>query len=249
MRKLLRPSDKALFALAFGGDLVIDAYIRGYVSYRRRDLGLLFGKPKEGLEKCVRRAVNADYIEKVVGKNGPCLRITGNGRLRLNRDFPLFKFQDRKWDGYWTLVSYDIPEKEKVKRNYLREKLRTIGFGKWQRSVYISPHDFGQDIREWIASKDLSQWVNVSQSNNLAEDEKKLAWEVFDLETLSGRYNFLLDSFRKIDLTGLSRRGEAIDHFFEILMEDPFLPEDLLPPHWPAFAIRKALFDKHSYGW
>jgi hypothetical protein len=43
----------------------------------------------------------------------------------------------RKWDGYWRLVLFDIPEKQKIGREALRGKLNQLGFYQLQKSCFI----------------------------------------------------------------------------------------------------------------
>ena len=44
----------------------------------------------------------------------------------------------KKWDKKWRVVFFDIPEKEKIKREILRSVLKRLGFQKCQKSVWIS---------------------------------------------------------------------------------------------------------------
>ena len=39
-------------------------------------------------------------------------------------------------DGIWKLVIFDIPEKQRQVRNVIRAKLVSLGFMKWQNSIY-----------------------------------------------------------------------------------------------------------------
>ena len=45
-----------------------------------------------------------------------------------------------KWDGYWRIVIFDIPNKLSRTRESLRDLLRGIGFQKLQHSVWIYPY-------------------------------------------------------------------------------------------------------------
>ena len=52
----------------------------------------------------------------------------------------------RKWDGYWRLVLFDIPEKKKVGREALWSKLKQLGFYQLQKSCFIYPFDCRSEI-------------------------------------------------------------------------------------------------------
>ena len=58
-----------------------------------------------------------------------------------------FKRKEKKWGGKWFLVFFDVPEKQRNKRNYLRSYLRDIGFYPYQQSVYVFPYACEEEIK------------------------------------------------------------------------------------------------------
>lgn len=50
------------------------------------------------------------------------------------------------WNGYWSIVLFDIPEKKRQIRDALRDKLRELGFHEWQKSVFIYPYPCRDEI-------------------------------------------------------------------------------------------------------
>lgn len=44
-----------------------------------------------------------------------------------------------KWDGLWRIVIFDIPEKQRAARDFLRSKMKEVGFYTLQKSVLITP--------------------------------------------------------------------------------------------------------------
>lgn len=75
-------------------------------------------------------------------KNG-LLRITTLGRKVLLRETYIDRIKDKnkKWDGKWRVLIFDIPEYRKSDREYLRLTLISIGFMKLQNSVWVYPYD------------------------------------------------------------------------------------------------------------
>ena len=53
----------------------------------------------------------------------------------------LLQHNNKKWDGKWRIVIFDIREKRRVLRDRLREWLNDIGFIKVQNSVWAFPYD------------------------------------------------------------------------------------------------------------
>lgn len=56
------------------------------------------------------------------------------------------KRRKKQWDHKWFMVFFDVPESERIKRDYLRKFLTQIGFSPYQQSVYIFPYACAQEI-------------------------------------------------------------------------------------------------------
>jgi DNA-binding transcriptional regulator PaaX len=52
----------------------------------------------------------------------------------------------KKWDGRWRILIFDIPDKNKVKREALRGKLKELNLYKLQKSVWVCPYNFQNEI-------------------------------------------------------------------------------------------------------
>ncbi len=81
-------------------------------------------------------------------------------RLSLLGNSIKFK-KPRKWDKKWRIVMFDIPEKDRVFRDVLREHLRELKFYKFQHSVFISPYPFEKPILELISLYQVEKYVRV----------------------------------------------------------------------------------------
>lgn len=248
MRKLLRPRDYLLLTLGFLGDTFEEIkdplhlqeqgcrYLYGWVPHRWK---------KHHFEKAVWRMFKTGDIEKVSIKGQPVIRLTSQGQDREVREFPLLSLSQKPWDGRWRIVSFDIPEKLKGRRETLRAKIERLGMGRLQESLYITPYDFGTDLQEFIESHGLSDHVIVFEARHtFGEDAKSLAWRVWQLEQLEERYNELLQSIYKKDMLGKEDRINRQIKFEEILLDDPLLPRELLPDDWIGFKVRKLILNK-----
>ncbi len=69
------------------------------------------------------------------------VRLTEDGRQRsLKAQFETMTIpRQKKWDGHWRLVVFDIPEQSKYSRTFLVEKLKSLGFFMLQRSLWVHP--------------------------------------------------------------------------------------------------------------
>lgn len=240
MGKLLRFRDKLLLALAFAGDLFEqgrDPFDLVSLAYRNVYGFVPKTYRKSSFSSNVSHLQRTGYIEKVKIKGEPYLRLTSVGKDSLYRDFPLLSFQKKSWDGKWRVVIFDIEEKNRKYRDVLRIKLRELGFGMVQESVWISPHDFIHDLREFLEEHHLGNYVFVMEVKVILAGECLLADKIWRLDQLNNQYKILYDKIveKKID------RGMAWDLYCDLLFSDPVLPKELLPLPWYGFLIRKIL--------
>ncbi len=199
MRKLLKPRD--ILLLGAGGFLDIFEELRDPLGIMSKSYETMYGFiPKEykrhNYSHLIWRNLKVGYIEKVIKKGEVYLRLTGEGREKVIRDFPLLEFQKRKWDRKWRIVLFDIAELNRGKRDLLRDKLKELGFGMFQQSVYISPHDFTKDLVEFLVVSQLDGFVYVFEifhTQVAIGDAKELARKVWNLDGLNDAYRKLIE--------------------------------------------------------
>lgn len=199
MKKLLKPRD--IFLLGLGGFLDIFEEFKDPLGIMAKSYKAMYGfTPKRyrrhNYSHLIWRNLKVGYIEKIVKKGELYLRLTGEGREKIIRDFPLLGFQKKKWDGKWRIVLFDIAELNRKKRDMLRNKLRELGFGMFQKSVYISPHNFTKDLVEFLIARELSGFVYVFEifhTQMAIGNAKELARKVWNLDSLNEQYLKLIE--------------------------------------------------------
>lgn len=168
------------------------------------------------------------WIQKRTRHAAP--EITKEGRRRLASVLPHYD-EKRVWDGRVHLITYDIPEKQRDDRDLLREYLRRMGCGRLQDSVWMTPYNPIDALRDVIENKSLVGTVIVSdigKDGSIGEEDlKALIVRVYRLEELNERYETWLEE----------SEAEEVDHwrvitYLSILQGDPQLPFALLPPWW-----------------
>jgi len=100
------------------------------------------------IKQIIRRLERQKMI-KLCERNGKqIMEITKDGRTKIKRyDFDELTIKEpRRWDGLYRVVSFDIPEKNRVARGALQSKLNKLGFYPFQRSVYVYPYDCQDEI-------------------------------------------------------------------------------------------------------
>lgn len=253
MRKLLRPKDVLLLGLA--GVFDIFEQMRDPFGLRAESCEYLYGFVPERFKKhnfydLIWRSLKTAEIEKIEKDGHIFLRITNQGEDKIKRDFPLLSLSKKLWDKKWRIVIFDIEEQTRSVRDKLRDKLKELGFGMWQKSVWISPHDIVADFSEFLESSSLLGKVCILEATTLiGEAPKELASRIWHLEDLNKKYQYiyqdLMESYdrgKSSDKMSRSRKFKEIrERFVEVLLSDPFLPRQLLPDDFVRDKLWKLL--------
>ncbi|MBU2592496.1 MAG: hypothetical protein ABH867_00675 [Patescibacteria group bacterium] len=132
------------------------------------------------------------------------------------------------WDGNWRVVSYDIPEKSRVFRDLIKRSLYDLGFKKMQRSVWISPLPVDRFVRD-LAGKYKTDNFAFFLAKMPDRDPRKIVtelWPVFDWRKEAVG---LLAKLKKAK----EASGEDKNKFWQLVLNHPKVPLDLLPVNWP----------------
>ncbi len=111
---------------------------------KQKYYNLLFKLKRDGLIRTEER--NHSRFFALTGKGKEKLN-----KLRLKKEAKLPPAKDyRKEKGGFTIVVFDVPEKERAKRNWIREVLNNLGLEMIQKSVWIGkariPKQFVDDL-------------------------------------------------------------------------------------------------------
>lgn len=104
---------------------------------------------EKGLKNSIRRLYQSrllDYEENAEGTVAITLGEKGKIRsLKYNLDKIKIK-QPVKWDGFWRMVMFDIPEHKKQARDTFARKLWALGFVALQKSVFVYPYECRDEL-------------------------------------------------------------------------------------------------------
>lgn len=108
------------------------------------------------------------YVENKINARRLSLRITPAGR-------ELLSIKEPKRDGVWRIVIFDIKEKHRGVRDFLRGKLKQLNFKKWQNSIWVSPYALSKEVEDEF--KELSQkyfvrLIKTTDINEISDLEK-----------------------------------------------------------------------------
>ncbi|HEX3095488.1 MAG TPA: hypothetical protein VHQ20_00015 [Patescibacteria group bacterium] len=83
---------------------------------------------------------------------------------------------DKKRDGVWKIILFDIPETKRSVRNVLRSKLTSLGFKKWQNSIWISPYTLAPEIEDELNQLAKHFFIRLMKTTeiNVTDDLEQL---------------------------------------------------------------------------
>jgi len=139
-------------------------------------------RPKNTKEKY---AIKQSY-ENLVNKNiiflsGDKVQLSKKG-IELYRKYQTEGIKINKpknWDGLWHLVSYDIPEKFKARRDYFRHIIQDLGFIKIQDSLWLIPWECKEEMAIICQNIGIQPFVVYMNTNKIPEEDK--IKKVFDI--------------------------------------------------------------------
>lgn len=204
------------------------------------------------------RLVKDEWLQtQTVGRRANYL-LTPVGRRRFEEaSTHIYAAQAPSWDHRWRLVSV-VGELDARTREALRRSMAWQGFGELSAGVFVHP---GVDLGECMAAlqsdglaaalKKLLPLIANSVSLAAVGSDANMVRRAWDLDTLAQGYlQFLaiyqpvlqeLDALgkRKLDgATAFLARSLLIHDYRRLLLRDPELPAELLPPLWPGEQVR-----------
>jgi phenylacetic acid degradation operon negative regulatory protein len=227
-------------------------------------VGEACGQTTEQLRSCLRRLVAEDLFVRQGNGRTAVYVATEEGRAALDRGMQRLRLsyaQDRAgrgWDRRWHLAGFAVPESRRAARDGFRDALVGMGGAAIQGGLYVSPHEWEDDVRREAKRLGMSEHLTLSSTADLEiggmRDPRELVKTLWPIDEVAARYETFVDQHRDVPerLEGLKREhGRLADTDFlplaltmavsytECSARDPYLPPELLPRPWPGRAARE----------
>ncbi len=106
----------------------------------------------------------------LVRKKEKSYELTALG-FRIAKIFKGKKIVEQVWDGKWRIVMFDIPEKKREERNWLRYELYALDYKPLQKSVFMGQQPIDEDIYKEIMERGLNDCIRLITIGEIDDDE------------------------------------------------------------------------------
>ena len=137
------------------------------------------------------------------------------------------------------MLWHQIPEDRRLERSRLARRLRFLGFGSVQDSVWVSPHDHSEEVVALLGELEVAEFATLFAARVQAPTGlAALVARAWDLSGLAERYEAFVAEFapfagrrgRRCDDAEAFRVRTRLMHLFRgFPFLDPELPEELAP--------------------
>ncbi len=190
-------------------------------------------RSKQTLSSTLGRLIAKGWIERVSGRGKNRYRISKAGRNHVTSLLGQIKYHtDRTWDGQWQQVVFNIPERDRKRRDELRKLLVDCGYGRLHNSLWLSPWSNRDTIEAYIRDTKSEHDITILDTGAVTKETSVRIATLFewDWESLENDYaGFVAEAaefMRQKAKDGYNAR-RIVFHYAKILATDPKFPAQL----------------------
>ncbi|MBE7637036.1 phenylacetic acid degradation operon negative regulatory protein PaaX [Sneathiella sp. P13V-1] len=191
--------------------------------------------------------------------------LTGSGQLRFEEATKrIYSHLPEAWDGKWTLLFTGRREMKSSLKKKLYSELHWLGYGDLGSGILAHPRGNVSSIQHLLEDLGVEDQVAVMQAASIAAPEKtpahimvKKGW---NLEEIESGYKDFIESFAPVlnqikneqtisSKTAFLLRILAVHDYRRALLQDPRLPDRLLPEGWAGADARQLFHDIYQLIW
>lgn len=131
-------------------------------------------KDKWKIKRSVARLEEQGFITKELVNGREQYILTSTGKLRAMR-YHLYSMnipRQKKWDGLWRIIMFDIPESKKVARRAVNLALKKLGCVQYQKSVFITPYPCAQEINFVGECFGVQKYIHLITAKEIGDEIK-----------------------------------------------------------------------------
>lgn len=200
------------------------------------EMGFSKGSARAALTRLARR----DLISRVRTGRLIHYRITDRAdHLLAEGDRRIFSLGPRAEPASsWTMLWHDIPETQRLERGRLARRLRFLGFGSLQDSLWISPHDRAAEVAPLLTELGIAELIGILVGDLIGQQSPQaVVNRAWDVERLDRRYREFADRYKAYGRRGAAKledkeaflvRTELVHLYRSFPFLDPDLPDEFM---------------------
>lgn len=120
-------------------------------------------KNKQQFKQMVYHLKKNNYIKVKNLENKKAVILTKQGIDKVLKISFKIEAQDnqKRKDGKWIMLMFDIPQWNKKARTLLRNVLCNLGYKMFQQSVWVTPYDVSEKTEKLLQTYSLDQYVRI----------------------------------------------------------------------------------------
>jgi phenylacetic acid degradation operon negative regulatory protein len=154
------------------------------------------------------------------------------------------------WDGFWTLVSFSLPQEQRSQRRALRGQLRWLGYAPLYDALWISPDAPNPTVKDRLTAI-TSGTMSMFRARHveLASQANRNPIDAWDIAAIARRYNSFIQRWKSLlpriqsgrvsGAAAVHARTGIMDAYRHFPIIDPQLPIELMPARWPRADARE----------
>ncbi|RQP11588.1 MAG: PadR family transcriptional regulator [Microbacteriaceae bacterium] len=156
--------------------------------------------------------------------------------------------------GGWTLVTFTLPEGQRILRHRLRATLTWAGFAPLRDGLWLAPGEVDmaavlEPLQVDLPAGALTAFRARELPGFSMAESVRAAW---DVEAIRAAHLAFIDTWGRAGVTDgspnpISARTMLVADWLALLRADPRLPREFMDPDWPAdrsFAVYRARHDE-----
>lgn len=136
------------------------------------------------INQCLKRLKMQDYIKYNPKDLTQPIYITKKGLARISVSSLKDKIKSlpiKKWDHIWRLVTFDVSETQRKRRDNFRRKLKLLNFYQLQKNIFITPFAIEKEVEDIARFCRLKNNVLILHVASLGTYEDKIKNHFFNL--------------------------------------------------------------------
>lgn len=115
----------------------------------------------------------------------PTMELTATGRQHISSEIMPELFWNKRWDGRWYVLMYDVPEREKRYRDALNRFLKRMRMGCLQKSVFVSVRDIRPLFYDLDIAAAVAEYANLFEARTVhGQSDAAVVARAWDFEGL-----------------------------------------------------------------